>query len=121
MKRFLFPIVIVGVALLLMSHTSGVATETHPVVLGDAPRSATAQGEVAGTPSDLAFYYRYQAAQLEDMARLADRLVQLEAQRDDQEEAQRSRVLARDLRAAAAVAREIAMQFQALFPLGPTD
>lgn len=68
--------------------------------------------------SDLVIQYRQQSRELLDMARQLEREAEFYAQRQNEEQAQRNRELAKEMRAAAENAEQLARQYQQQLPHG---
>lgn|SRR5581483_8561829 len=114
LKNLLLPVSGVFVLTMMLSSCA-----TQP---SDRPTTTGATTATAATgpwkTSDLVIQYRQQARDLMDMAMRLEAEAQFYAQRQNQEQAQRSRDLAKEMRAAAENAEQLARQYQQQLPHG---
>jgi hypothetical protein len=112
MKSLLSWCSVVLVAIALGACATG--SPEQSVTAGGPPSAPT----MSKSTSDLVFQYRQQARELWDMARHLETEAEFHAQRQDQEQARRSRDLAKDIRTAADTAEERARDYQRQLPHG---
>jgi hypothetical protein len=106
-----------GVAVIVMTIGAQSCATKSPETMSTtgAQATATAPGPTMGK-SDLIFQYREQAADLRAMARRLEFETEVYAQHQDQQQTQRSRDLAKEMRSAADTADEQAREYRRQLP-----